>query len=45
MEISENNLNISFKNIPYDFSNLKKDYFAKNVAGKEFLIKYFYPFI
>jgi len=45
MEISENNVNVNFKNIPYDFSNLKKDYEERNVVGKDFLIKYFYPFI
>ena len=45
MEISENNVNVNFKNIPYDFSNLKKDYEERKVVGKDFLIKYFYPFL
>jgi len=45
MEISENNVNVNFKNIPYDFSALKKDYEERNVVGKDFLIKYFYPFL
>jgi len=45
LEIDENNINIDFKNIPYDYSNLKKDYEEKGVVGKDFIIKYFYPFI
>ena len=45
MEISDNSFNICFKNILYDFSNLKKDYEERNVVGKDFLIKYFYPFL
>jgi len=45
MEISENNVNVNFKNIPYDFSALKKDYEERNVVGKDFIIKYFYPFL
>jgi len=45
MEIGDGTLNIEFKNIPYDYSNLKNDYYQKNVTGKEFLIQYFYPFL
>ncbi|MFX1345418.1 MAG: metallophosphoesterase family protein [Promethearchaeota archaeon] len=45
MEIDDNNISVNFKNIPYDFSNLKKDYEERNVVAKDFLIKYFYPFI
>jgi len=45
MEISDNSINVNFKNISYDFSNLKRDYEERNVLGKDFIIKYFYPFI
>ncbi|MHA1986020.1 MAG: metallophosphoesterase family protein [Promethearchaeota archaeon] len=45
LEIDDNDLNVDFKNIPYDFSKLKEDYRKNNVVAKEFLIKYFYPFI
>jgi len=45
LEIDDNSLNIDFKNIPYDFSKLKEDYQKNNVVAKEFLIKYFYPFL
>lgn len=45
IEISNDNVNVNFKNIPYDFSNLKKDYEENKVVAKDFLIKYFYPFL
>ena len=45
LEIDDNSLNVDFKNIPYDYSKLKEDYQQNKVAAKEFLIKYFYPFI
>ncbi len=45
LEIDDTNLNVDFKNIPYDFSKLKEDYQQNNVVAKDFLIKYFYPFI
>ena len=45
LEIDDNGLNVDFKNIPYDFSKLKEDYQHNNVVAKEWLIKYFYPFI
>ncbi|MHA2006618.1 MAG: metallophosphoesterase family protein [Promethearchaeota archaeon] len=45
LKIDENNVNIDFKNISYDYSNLKEDYEEKDVVGKDFLMKYFYPFI
>ncbi len=45
MEIDDKTLNITFKNIPYDFSRLKDDYNDREVAGGEFLVKYFYPFL
>ena len=45
MEISDGTLNFEFKTIPYDYSNLKNDFYQKNVTGKEFLIQYFYPFL
>ncbi|MFW9865098.1 MAG: metallophosphoesterase family protein [Candidatus Thorarchaeota archaeon] len=45
MEISDTIFNITFKNIPYDFSNLRKDYEENKVVAKDFLIKYFYPFL
>lgn len=45
MEIDDTIFDITFKNVPYDFSNLKKDYEENKVVAKDFLIKYFYPFI
>ncbi|MFX0059519.1 MAG: metallophosphoesterase family protein [Candidatus Hodarchaeota archaeon] len=45
MEIEGQKMNIMFKNIPYDVSNLKEDYSKRKVASREFLIKYFYPFL
>lgn len=45
MEIDDTIFDITFKNVPYDFSNLKKDYEDNKVVAKDFLIKYFYPFI
>ena len=45
MELDSENMNITFKNIPYNTSNLKEDYVQQNVPRREFLIKYFYPFI
>ncbi|MFX1278412.1 MAG: metallophosphoesterase family protein [Promethearchaeota archaeon] len=45
LEIDDDNLNVNFKNIPYDFSKLKHDYDKNKVVAKDFLIKYFYPFI
>ncbi len=38
-------INISFKNIPYDTSKLKEDYEQREVPRREFLMKYFYPFL
>ena len=45
MEINSKNINLDFKNIPYDTSKLKEDYIQREVPGKEFLVKYFYPFL
>lgn len=45
LEIDDQKMNVTFKNIPYDVSNLKEDYSKRKVAGKEFLIKYFYSFL
>ena len=45
MEIGQDILNITFKKIPYDPSNLKGDYIQRNVAQKEFLMKFFYSFL
>ncbi|MBY8984808.1 MAG: metallophosphoesterase family protein [Candidatus Lokiarchaeota archaeon] len=45
LEIDDTSINVDFKNIPYDYSKLKEDYQKNNVAAKDFLIKYFYPFI
>ena len=45
LEIENQKTNVTFKNIPYDFSSLKEDYLKRKVAGREFLIKYFYPFL
>ena len=41
----DDSVDINFKNIAYDVSKLKNDYIEKNVPGREFLIKYFYPFL
>jgi putative phosphoesterase len=45
LEIDEDNININFKNIPYDFTRISQDYEDNQVVAKDFLIKYFYPFI
>lgn len=45
LEIDGDTLNLNFKNIPYDFSKLRHDFDENKVVAKEFLIKYFYPFI
>jgi predicted phosphodiesterase len=45
LEIDENSINVNFKNIPYDFSKIRQDYEDNQVAAKDLLIKYFYPFI
>ncbi|MHA1886246.1 MAG: metallophosphoesterase family protein [Promethearchaeota archaeon] len=45
LEYKKDYLNIEFKNISYDLSNLKSDYNKRDVYGKEFLIRYFYPFL
>ncbi len=45
LEIDDTCLNVDFKNIPYDGSKLKEDYQQNKVVAKEFLIKYFFPFI
>jgi len=45
IELDSQNINIEFKNIAYDTSKLKEDYIQRNVPHKEFLIKYFYPFL
>lgn len=45
LEIDDTCLNVDFKNIPYDYTKLKEDYQQNKVIAKEFLIKYFYPFI
>lgn len=46
MEINSlNNINLEFKNIPYDTSKLKDDYKLRDVPEKDFIIKYFYPFL
>ncbi|MHA2181127.1 MAG: metallophosphoesterase family protein [Promethearchaeota archaeon] len=45
LEIDDSTLNVDFKNIPYDYSKLKEDYQQNKVVAKDFLIKYFYPFI
>jgi len=45
MEIGQETLNITFKNIPYDSSRLKEDYIQRNVSQKKFLMKFFYPFL
>lgn len=45
LQIDDQKMNVYFKNIPYDVSNLKEDYLKRKVPGKEFLIKYFYPFL
>ena len=45
MEIDDTKMNFNFKNIAYDASGLLKDYEEREVAGREFLVKYFYPFL
>ncbi|MFX1426272.1 MAG: metallophosphoesterase family protein [Promethearchaeota archaeon] len=45
LEIDDDNLNVNFKNIPYDYSKLKQDYNDNKVVAKDLLIKYFYPFL
>lgn len=45
MEFDSDDINVTFKSIPYDSSQLKNDYENRNVAEREFLLKYFYPFI
>ena len=45
MEVDDTKLNFNFKNIAYDPSGLLKDYEQRKVAGREFLVKYFYPFL
>ncbi len=45
MDLDSENMNIAFKNIPYDTSKLKEDYNQRNVPHREFLMKYFYPFL
>jgi putative phosphoesterase len=45
MEISTENINLTFKNLFYDTSKLKEDYQQRNVPHREFLMKYFYPFL
>jgi putative phosphoesterase len=45
LEIDDDHFNINFKNIRYDYSKLKQDYNNNKVVAKDFLIKYFYPFI
>ncbi|MFW9897465.1 MAG: metallophosphoesterase family protein [Candidatus Thorarchaeota archaeon] len=45
MELDDTQINIEFKNITYDYSKLKEDYQKNGVVAKDFLIKYFYPFI
>jgi len=45
MEIDNDNVNLNFKNIAYDPSELKEDYEQRKVAGREFLVSYFYPFL
>jgi putative phosphoesterase len=45
IDLDYENLNITFKNIPYDTSKLKEDYEERQVPRREFLVKYFYPFL
>lgn len=46
MEIdTSNNINLEFKNISYDTSKLKNDYKLREVPEKDFIMKYFYPFL
>ncbi|MFX0029108.1 MAG: hypothetical protein ACFE8B_07855, partial [Candidatus Hermodarchaeota archaeon] len=45
LEIDDDNLNVNFKNIPYDYSKLKQDYINNKVVARDLLIKYFYPFL
>ena len=44
-EINDQKMNLNFKNINYDVSNLKNDYIERDVIGKEFLMKHFYSFL
>lgn len=45
MSLDSDNINITFKNIAYDPSKLKEDYEQRRVPHREFLVKYFYPFL
>jgi putative phosphoesterase len=45
LEIDDESINVNFKNIPYDYSKLKQDYDDNKVVAREWLIKYFYPFL
>ena len=45
MEIDDTKINFNFKNVAYDASGLLDDYEQRKVAGREFLVKYFYPFL
>ena len=45
LEIDENKINVDFKNISYDASNLIHDYNQRNVPDKKFMLQYFYPFL
>ncbi|MEE9378903.1 MAG: metallophosphoesterase family protein [Candidatus Lokiarchaeia archaeon] len=45
LEIDDTKMNVNFKNIAYDASGLLNDYEQRKVAGREFLVKYFYPFL
>lgn len=45
MEIDDTKMNMNFKNVAYDTSGLLKDYKQRKVAGREFLVKNFYPFL
>jgi len=45
MNLDSENINITFKNISYDASKLKEDYEQRRVPHRDFLMKYFYPFL
>ena len=45
MELNSENMNITFKNIPYDTSNLKEDFIRRDVPDKKFLMGFFYPYL
>jgi putative phosphoesterase len=45
LKLDSENLNLTFKNIPYDTLKLKEDYEQRQVPRREFLVKYFYPFL